>query len=194
MNWTAKAISPESIQAFKSKMEENGYTSSQVVPHAMYLTNLGNPDPMKRQRSVETLIDEMNRCQSLGISYLNFHPGSSVGDCSKQEALENVSTSINKILEATEETTLLVEIMAGAGNIVGGNFQELGSILKGVINKARVGVCIDTCHTFAAGYDLRTKESYEDVMRLFEEQVGMKYLKVSKLPNLAVGHFLALWH
>jgi len=180
MSWASKPISSESIQSFKSQMKVNGYAASQVIPHGMYLTNLANPDLIKRSKSIETLIDEMNRCQSLGISYLNFHPGSSVGDCSKEEALKHVSSSINQILEATEETTLLVEIMAGAGNTVGSNFQELGAILKGVEKKERVGVCLDTCHAFAAGYDLRTKESYEEVMKLFEEQVGWKYLKVSK--------------
>lgn len=185
MSWASKPLSSESISTFQSRMKRNNYTSNQIIPHGMYLTNLANPSFEKRSKSIEILIDEMERCRILGIGLLNFHPGSSVGECSKEVALKNVSDSINEILisEKTKDVTLVIENMAGAGNSVGGSFEELKGILDGVDEKFkvedRIGVCLDSCHAFASGYDFRSRESYEQVMKHFEETVGLKYLKVS---------------
>ncbi|KAG8847652.1 hypothetical protein FRB91_011547 [Serendipita sp. 411] len=174
--WNSKPLSKESIANFKSRMDTFGYDLKHVLPHGSYLVNLGNPDKEKREKSYECFLDDLQRCEQVGIGLYNFHPGSTVGGCTVEESIKNIADSLNRAHKATSSVVTVVENMAGAGNIIGGTFEQLAKIIDGVEDKKRVGVCLDTCHLFAAGYDIRTKEAYEETMEKFESIVGFKYL------------------
>ncbi|KAG8805331.1 hypothetical protein FRC19_007939 [Serendipita sp. 401] len=159
--WNSKPLSKQSIANFKSRMDTFGYDLKHVLPHGSYLVNLGNPDKEKREKSYECFLDDLQRCEQVGIGLYNFHPGSTVGGCTVEESIKNIADSLNRAHKATSSVVTVVENMAGAGNIIGGTFEQLAKIIDGVEDKKRVGVCLDTCHLFAAGYDIRTKEAYE---------------------------------
>ncbi|KAG9024848.1 hypothetical protein FS842_005387 [Serendipita sp. 407] len=159
--WNSKPLSKESIENFKLRMDTFGYDLKHVLPHGSYLVNLGNPDKEKREKSYECFLDDLQRCEQVGIGLYNFHPGSTVGGCTVEESIKNIADSLNRAHKATSSVVTVVENMAGAGNIIGGTFEQLAKIIDGVEDKKRVGVCLDTCHLFAAGYDIRTKEAYE---------------------------------
>ncbi|KAJ9121533.1 hypothetical protein QFC22_002151 [Naganishia vaughanmartiniae] len=180
--WESKGFEEASVETWKRMMktrEEGGlaYNADHILPHGSYLINLGQPDITKRETSYKCFLDDLKRCEQLGIKLYNWHPGSTVGACTKSEALKNVAESINRAHKETENVICVIENMAGAGNVLGSKFEELAEIIEQVENKDRVGVCIDTCHTFAAGYDLRTKETYEKTMEDFGRIVGFQYLK-----------------
>ncbi|SNR87908.1 deoxyribonuclease IV [Desulfurobacterium atlanticum] len=175
--WYAKPIPPEEVERFHLNLEESGIPIEYILPHDSYLINLGHPDKEKRQKSLDAFIDEVRRCELLGLKYLNFHPGSHLKMVSEEECLNIVADSINRTLDVTDGVTLVIENTAGQGSNVGYRFEHLAFIIDKVEDKSRIGVCLDTCHLFAAGYDIRTREAYEKTMAEFEEIVGFKYLK-----------------
>ena len=175
--WKAKPLTDDDVGKFRENLERVGIDPKHILPHDSYLINLGNPYPEKRRRSLEAFIDEIERCYLLGLKYLNFHPGSHLGKMSEEECLEVIADSINEAIYRTKDVVLVIENTAGQGSNVGYRFEHLARIIELVEDKSRIGVCLDTCHMFAAGYDIRTKEEYERTMREFGEVVGFKYLK-----------------
>ncbi|MCP4147117.1 MAG: deoxyribonuclease IV [bacterium] len=177
--WKSKPLTEENITKFKEACQKHEFAPDQILPHDAYLINLGNPEPEGLKKSRDAFIDELQRCEQLGLKLLNFHPGSHKKMISEEECLELVAESMNLAIEATKDDSviLVIENTAGQGGNVGYKFEHLGRIIELVENKERVGVCLDTCHTFASGYDLRTPEVYEKTMKEFEDIVGYKYLK-----------------
>ncbi|XP_006457703.1 hypothetical protein AGABI2DRAFT_114752 [Agaricus bisporus var. bisporus H97] len=174
--WTSPPLSEDSIKSFKERMIEHKYTADVVLPHGSYLINLGNPDADKREKSYECFIDDLKRCELLGLKYYNFHPGSTVGNATKEESITLIAQCLNRAHRETKYVVTVLENMAGAGNIIGGDFAHLKSIIDGVEDKTRVGVCLDTCHSFAAGYDLRSENAWDELLKQFDETVGLSYL------------------
>ena len=175
--WTAKDLEEKNILEFKRRIEEIGIEPKYILPHDSYLINLGNADEEKRNQSFEAFVDEMKRCNELGLLYLNMHPGSHLKEISEEQSMDLIIDCINKAHELVSNVTVVLEITAGQGSNLGYTFEHLAYIINGTINKNRIGVCLDTCHMFAAGYDIRTKDSYTKTMNNFEEIVGFKYLK-----------------
>lgn len=175
--WTAKDLEEKNILEFKRRIEEIGIEPKYILPHDSYLINLGNADEEKRNQSFEAFVDEMKRCNELGLLYLNMHPGSHLKEISEEQSMDLIIDCINKAHELVPNVTVVLEITAGQGSNLGYAFEQLAYIINGTINKNRIGVCLDTCHMFAAGYDIRTKDSYTKTMNSFEEIVGFKYLK-----------------
>jgi len=175
--WVAKPLAEASIEAFRANCDEHGFAPEQVLPHDSYLINLGHPDDTALQKSRTAFIDEMSRCQQLGLCYLNFHPGSHLDRIDIDDCLVRIAESINRALDATEGVTAVIENTAGQGTNLGHRFEHLAAIIDGVEDKSRVGVCLDTCHTFAAGYDLRTTTDCEATFAEFERLVGFEYLR-----------------
>ncbi|KAG2019584.1 endonuclease IV [Coprinopsis cinerea AmutBmut pab1-1] len=175
--WTSAALTEESISTFKKRMKEFGYAPGDVLPHGSYLVNLGNPDAEKRQKSYECFLDDVKRCEALGLTLYNFHPGSTVSQTTPENSMSLIAGCINDAHKATKGVTIVLECMAGTGNIIGATFEQLKEIIDQVEDKTRVGVCIDTCHAFSAGYDIRTKEGWNETMDKFERVIGLEYLK-----------------
>ena len=175
--WAAPPLSQAQIEAFKEACEKYGYSAEQILPHDSYLINLGHPEEEGLQKSRDSFFHEMSRCEALGLDRLNFHPGSHLKKISEEESLDRIAESINMALEHTEGVIAVIENTAGQGSNLGYDFAHLRYIIDRVEDKSRVGVCIDTCHAFAAGYDLSTEESCEKVFAEFEQIVGFKYLK-----------------
>jgi deoxyribonuclease-4 len=158
-------------------MAEAGYTAAQVLPHDSYLINLGHPDEDGLEKSRESFFEEMHRCELLGLDRLNFHPGSHLKRIDEEGSLKRIAESINMALERSKGVTAVLENTAGQGSNLGYAFWHLAYIIDRVEDKSRVGVCLDTCHSFAAGYDLSTEEGCERVFAEFDREVGFKYLK-----------------
>jgi deoxyribonuclease-4 len=175
--WFAKPLSDESVDKFKKFMDIHGYDPKSVLPHDSYLINLGHPEEEKRKKSLESFIDEARRVERLGLKYLNFHPGSHLRKITEEECLDLISQSVNFAIKETESCVFVIETTAGQGSNLGYKFEHLAYIIDKIEDKERIGVCIDTAHIFAAGYDIRTKEAYEATMKKFDEIVGFKYLK-----------------
>ncbi|WP_213712702.1 deoxyribonuclease IV [Cedecea lapagei] len=175
--WRAAPLTSEVIDNFKSACEKYHYGPGQILPHDSYLINLGHPVEDALEKSREAFIDEMVRCQQLGLTLLNFHPGSHLKQIPEEECLKRIAESINIALEKSEGVTAVIENTAGQGSNLGFRFEHLAAIIDGVEDKSRVGVCIDTCHAFAAGYDLRTEADCEKTFSEFERIVGFKYLR-----------------
>ncbi|MCW8906558.1 MAG: deoxyribonuclease IV [Sedimenticola sp.] len=175
--WNAKPLTEKSISAFRENLEKSDIAPRYVLPHDSYLINLGHPEDEALQKSRDAFLDEMQRCQQLGLSLLNFHPGSHLKRISEEDSLRRVADSINWALEQTSGVTAVIENTAGQGSNLGYRFEHLAAIIDGVEDKSRVGVCIDTCHTFTAGYDLRTAEACSQTFDEFERIVGFNYLR-----------------
>lgn len=175
--WKAKPLDSETVDNFKKKLDEAEILPKHILPHDSYLINLGHPEEEKRQKSLEAFIDEVQRCEQLGLDRLNFHPGSHLKKISEEACLDRIAESMNKTLEATEGVTLVIENTAGQGSNLGYKFEHLAYLIDRSIDKSRVGVCIDTCHMFTAGYDIRTREAYDKTWKEFDEVVGYAYLK-----------------
>ena len=175
--WDANPLEKEEIEKFKEEIKKYDYNLEYILPHAGYLINLGNPETEKREKSYNAFIDEVNRCEELGILYINVHPGSHLKEISEDECIDLIADSINIVHSKTKYASVIIENTAGQGSNIGYKFEHLRDIIKKVKDKSRIGVCIDTCHSFAAGYDLRTKETYEKTMSDFGEIVGFNYLK-----------------
>jgi deoxyribonuclease-4 len=189
--WVAKPLDEETINLFKANLEQSGILPKHVLPHDSYLINLGHPEVEKLEKSRTAFIDEIERCAQLGLDKLNFHPGSHLVKIAKKDperetklleaeyaCLDVIAESMNIAIKATEgsDVKLVIENTAGQGSNLGYKFEQLGYIIDKIEDKSRVGVCLDTCHTFTAGYDLRTREAYDQTMESFSALVGFEYL------------------
>lgn len=175
--WKARPLSSESIEAFRFNCEANGFSPQRILPHDSYLINLGHPEQEGLQKSRDAFLDEMQRCEQLGLQLLNFHPGSHLGKVVEKVCLRTIAESINLALEKTQGVTAVIENTAGQGSNVGYCFEHLAEIIDQVEDKSRVGVCIDTCHAFAAGFDIRTAGGLESMLADFDRIVGLRYLR-----------------
>jgi deoxyribonuclease-4 len=179
--WVSAPLTAKSIEAFKQNCEKAGITSDFILPHDSYLINLGQPEDESLQKSRGAFLDEMKRCEQLGLKMLNFHPGSHLNKISLEDCLRRIAESINLALDQTQGVTAVIENTAGQGSNVGFSFQHIAYIIDKVEDKSRVGVCIDTCHTYSAGYDLKTEEGYNSTFREFDETIGAHYLRAIHL-------------
>ncbi|WP_394240280.1 deoxyribonuclease IV [Vibrio astriarenae] len=175
--WVAKPLTQDSIKVFKQRCELFGFTAEKILPHDSYLINLGHPEPEKREKSRAAFIDEMERCNQLGLTLLNFHPGSHLKQISEEACLDLIAESINLAHQQVPNVIAVIENTAGQGSNLGWDFAHLAYIIERVEDKARVGVCLDTCHTFAAGYDLSSDQACEATFAEFDRVVGMHFLK-----------------
>ncbi len=175
--WRAAPLSAEVIAAFRAACETYNFGPQQILPHDSYLINLGHPVEEALEKSRDAFIDEMSRCEQLGLTLLNFHPGSHLQQIDEDTCLQRIAESINIALDKTAGVTAVIENTAGQGSNLGFRFEHLAAIIDGVEDKSRVGVCIDTCHAFAGGYDLRTEEACIDTFAEFERVVGFRYLR-----------------
>jgi deoxyribonuclease-4 len=189
--WVAKPLETKTIDAFHKNLEASGILPKHVLPHDSYLINLGHPEVEKLEKSRDAFIDELERCRILGLDKLNFHPGSHLVKIPKKDpgydeklmeaelhCLDVIAESMNRAIDATQDSNvkLVIENTAGQGSNLGYKFEHLGHIIDKIEDKSRVGVCLDTCHTFTAGYDLRTREAYDETMEAFGRIVGFEYL------------------
>ena len=159
--WSASPVTDEQAARFKEACTKYGYTAAQILPHDSYLINLGHPEHEGLEKSRAAFFEEMERCEKLGLDRLNFHPGSHLNKITALHSLDRIAESINMALDRTNGVTAVIENTAGQGSNLGFAFEHLAYIIERVEDKSRVGVCIDTCHAFAAGYDLRTREAFE---------------------------------
>lgn len=173
--WFSAPLTQESIQLFQDRCDKYGYRPEQILAHDSYLINLGSPDEEGLEKSRKSFIEEMRRCQLLGLDRLNFHPGSHLKKISEQECLDRIVESLEIILKETEGVTAVLENTAGQGSNMGYRFEHLAYIINNVSDKSRIGVCIDTQHAFASGYDLIT--DFDNVWNHFDETIGFKYLR-----------------
>jgi AP endonuclease-1 len=179
--WTNPALAPDSRDQFKALCLEHNYDASKhVLPHGSYLVNLAQADPEKADQAYDCFLDDLKRCEALGISLYNFHPGNT-GSNPRSEAIARIAAQLNKAHKATENVITVLENMAGSGNVIGSTWEDLRDIIALIDDKSRVGVCIDTCHAFAAGYDLRSPEAFKQTMDNFGSIVGISYLKALHL-------------
>lgn len=185
--WSAAPLTQESISLFRQRCEEYGYTASQILPHDSYLINLGHPEKEPLEKSREAFLDEMRRCEQLGLDRLNFHPGSSLKKIGEDECLRVIAESINIALDNTRGVCAVIENTAGQGSNLGYTFEQIAFIIENVEDKSRVGVCIDTCHAFAAGYDLKSESGFRDTFEHFDNIVGFQYLKGMHLNDSKKG-------
>ena len=174
--WDALPLSAEEIAAFKDALRQSGIRAEHVLVHDSYLINLGHPREAEREKSLNAFIDEIRRCEALGLKLLNFHPGSHLNEISAQECLDNIAESLNFAIANTAGVKLVLENTAGQGSNLGYDFAQLAYVIGKISNKDRIGVCIDTCHAFAAGYDLRSPQAYERTMSEFDRAIGYKFL------------------
>ena len=174
--WDAPPLSAEEIAAFKDTLRQSGIRAEHVLVHDSYLINLGHPREAEREKSLNAFIDEIRRCEALGLRLLNFHPGSHLNEISAQVCLDNIAESLNFAIANTSGVKLVLENTAGQGSNLGYDFAQLAYVIDKISNKDRIGVCIDTCHAFAAGYDLRSRQAYERTMSEFDCVIGYKFL------------------
>ena len=179
--WQAPPLTPARIDCFRQTCAALGYDTARLLPHGSYLINLGHPAAAARQKSLTAFVDELHRCRQLGLRMLNFHPGAHLRQCSEATCLAHIATALNRALDQTTGVTLVIENTAGQGSNVGYGFEQLAEIIYQVEDQRRVGVCLDTCHAFAAGYDLRTPAAYADTLRQFDATVGLTYLRAVHL-------------
>lgn len=185
--WKAKPLTAASIEAFKRNCDELGFSPDRILPHDGYLINLGHPEEEGLARSREAFCDEFQRCAELGLKTLNFHPGSHLNKISEEECLRRVSESVNIALGRTPDVMAVIENTAGQGSNVGYRFEHLARIISRVSDQSRVGVCLDTCHSHAAGYDIKTREGYVRTLEAFDDIVGLRYLKAWHLNDAKKG-------
>lgn len=174
--WSAKPLTEDNIENFRKNCKKYDFPMDAVLPHDSYLINLGHPDPAKLEKSRNAFLDEFLRCEQLGIKMINFHPGSHLDKMSEKECLARNTESINRTLDQTEGVIAVIEITAGQGTNLGYTFEHLAAMMEGVRQKDRVGVCLDTAHAFAAGYDLSTEEGFDKTFEEFEKIVGFDKL------------------
>ena len=180
-SWTSKPLSAEEIHTFQQLVAERGFQPQYILPHDSYLINLGSPDEENLIKSRNAFLDEMTRCQQLGLTMLNFHPGSHLNKISEEECLDQIAREVNLALSKTEGVTAVIENTAGQGSNLGWRFEHIRRIIDGINDKSRVGVCIDTCHTLAAGYDLSTEMGYQFCFDDFDNIIGFQYLRAIHL-------------
>jgi deoxyribonuclease-4 len=174
--WKSKPYTSYNIEKFRQNCEDVGYLPEHILPHGGLLQNLGHPEKEWLQKSRDAFLDEMQRCEQLGLKMLNFHPGYHLNKIPEDACLKRIAESINIALDKTKDVSAVIENTAGQGSNMGFRFEQLASIIDNVADKKRVGVCFDTCHAFTAGYDIRTKKTFKATMDEFEKVVGFKYL------------------
>jgi deoxyribonuclease-4 len=174
--WVAAPLTQRSISDFKKNCEKFGYLPQHILPHDSYLINLGHPEQAGLDKSRAAFLDEMQRCEQLGLDRLNFHPGSSLGKISDEDCLKRIAQSVNLALEKTKGVKAVIENTSGQGSNMGYTFEHLAYIIDKVDDKTRVGVCIDTCHAYTAGYNIKSEEGYAKTWDDFERIVGFNYL------------------
>ena len=174
--WAAKELDTKTIDKWFKELEKSGIQAKHILPHDSYLINLGHPELEAREKSLNGFIHEIERCEILKLDRLNFHPGSHLRKISEEECLNNIAGSMNKAIDVTKDVKLVIENTAGQGSNLGYKFEHLAYIIDKIEDKNRVGVCIDTCHMFTAGYDIRTREAYDKTWKEFDQIVGSKYL------------------
>ena len=179
--WSSKRPTTKAIDAFKENCEKAGFSPDHILPHDNFLINLGSPDADKLAMSRESFLDEMERVKLYGLTMLNFHPGSHLKAISEDECLDRIAESINITLDKIQGVAAILETTAGQGSNMGWRFEHLAHIIDKVDDKTRIGVCLDTCHSHSAGYDLATPEGYEDTWRQFDEIIGLHYLRAMHL-------------
>lgn len=185
--WHAPDLTTETIDKFRSACLQYGYSPQQILPHDSYLINLGHPDNAALEKSRAAFLDEVQRCQQLGLTQLNFHPGSHLNQIDEKNCLNRIAESINITLARSCNVTAVLENTAGQGSNLGFRFEQLAMIIDKVEDKSRVGVCIDTCHAFAAGYDLRTIADCDSTFTTFDQIIGFKYLRGMHLNDAKSG-------
>lgn len=174
--WTSKAIPAAEAEAFRENCAAYGYTPDVILPHDSFLINLGSPDADKLEKSRKAFLDEMRRCEQLGLTMLNFHPGSHLRELETDACLDLIAESVNIILDKTSGVKAVIENTAGQGSNLGCTFEQIAHIIDRIEDKDRVGVCIDTCHAYTSGYDMVSQEVYDKTWRDFDSVIGMKYL------------------
>lgn len=179
--WKSKAISPEAAEQFKENCKAGGFNADVILPHDNFLINLGSPDEEKLAKSRASFLDEMRRCEQLGLKSINFHPGSHLNQISEEDCLDLIAESINITLDKTTGVTAVLESTAGQGSNLGFRFEHLAHIIDKVEDKSRIGVCVDTCHTHSAGYDLASEEGYRKTWEEFDNIIGGHYLRALHL-------------
>jgi len=185
--WEGKALDENSIRKFKEACSRYNFSSGQILPHDSYLINLGHPEKEALQKSRNAFTDELQRCQQLGLTMLNFHPGSHLKKIDKQECLLRIAESVNLALQESSSVKAVIENTAGQGTNLGYRFEQLATIIEHIEDKTRVGVCLDTCHSFVSGYDLRTARACEKTFKEFADIVGFKYLSAMHLNDSKVA-------
>ena len=186
-SWVSKPLPQLEIDGFKALLIDRGFKPEMVLPHDSYLINLGSPDEETLQKSRAAFLDEMQRAQQLGLKLMNFHPGSHLNRISEEECLDQIAREVNAALAQTEGVTAVIENTAGQGTNLGWKFEHIARIIEGIDDKSRVGVCIDTCHAFASGYDLASPESFDRVWNEFDRLIGFRYLKGMHLNDAKAG-------
>ena len=184
--WEAKPLDEESINKFKAACARYHFTAKQILPHDSYLINLGHPEQEALQKSRKAFVDELQRCRQLGLTMLNFHPGSHLRKIDEQDCLLRIAESINEALAQTHSVKAVIENTAGQGSNLGYRFEQLATVIEHIDNKNRVGVCLDTCHTFVAGYDLRTVAACEKTFQAFTDIVGFEFLSAMHINDSKV--------
>lgn len=174
--WTSKAIPAAEAEAFRENCAAYGYTPDVILPHDSFLINLGSPDADKLEKSRKAFLDEMRRCEQLGLTMLNFHPGSHLRELETDACLDLIAESVNMILDKTSGVKAVIENTAGQGSNLGCTFEQIAHIIDRIEDKDRVGVCIDTCHAYTSGYDMVSQEAYDKTWGDFDSVIGMKYL------------------
>lgn len=185
--WVANPLSAINIKDFRENIEKFGFSPDFILPHDSYLINLGHPEKEGLDKSREAFLDEMQRCELLGLKLLNFHPGSHLNKIDPENSLLRIAESINIALDKTKGVTAVIENTAGQGTNLGFEFEQLAFIIENIDDKSRVGVCFDTCHGFVAGYDIRTPGGFDETFRKFDEIIGLKFLKGMHLNDAKKG-------
>jgi deoxyribonuclease-4 len=185
--WVAKPFSAENISGFRDNLDKYGYSADFILPHDSYLINLGHPEKEGLDKSREAFLDEMQRCELLGLKLLNFHPGSHLNKIDPEKSLLRIAESINIALNKTRGVTAVIENTAGQGSNLGFEFEQLAFIIENIEDKSRVGICFDTCHGFVAGYDIKTSNGFDETFGKFDEIIGLKYLKALHLNDAKKG-------
>lgn len=173
--WVSKPLTDENIDKFKEGCKEFNFSADYILPHNSYLTNLGHPETEPLEKSRKAFLDEMQRAEQLGLHLMNFHPGSHLRKISEEACLDLIAESINLTLDQTKSIVAVIENTAGQGSNLGYEFWQLGYIIDKIKDKSRVGICLDTCHTYTAGYDIVNK--YDEVFEEFQKEVGFNYLR-----------------
>jgi deoxyribonuclease IV len=175
--WFSNPLSKASIKAFRENCEKYDYKPFQILPHDSYLINLGHPEKEPLEKSRASFLDEMQRCEQLGLDRLNFHPGSHLKTISEEKCLRRIAESINIVLDKTKGVTAVIENTAGQGTNMGHKFEQIRFMIDNVDDKSRVGVCIDTCHAYTSGYNIKSPEGYTETFNMFDKIIGFKYLR-----------------
>lgn len=175
--WFSKPLTQENIDHFRENCDKFGFKPEHILPHDSYLINLGNPVKENLAISRKSFLDEVQRCEFLGLQLLNFHPGAHLKQISEEECLSLIAESVNIVLDKTKGVTAVIENTAGQGSHVGYKFEHLKYIIDLVEDKSRVGVCLDTCHSFTSGYDIKTEAGYKKTFDEFGRIVGFNFLK-----------------